>query len=408
MTESNYGGWEKVGPLGQGGQSDVFLVRSPERVSERRNCLTLMDNALMLKTERSGQRDGKLASLAEASWNYARPDMDSELGALKVFRNRQGGSKLDAAIHTQEIKRLKNEVAVLKRGLPGLPKLLARDTIDAWIVTEYFREGSLEKQLGKYRNNPLLALKAFRSLVETVKLLHDEKLVHRDIKPANVFIRKDDELVLGDFGIVFVPNAEERVTETGEKVGPWDYMAPWLDIDERVVDVTPCSDVYMLGKVLWCVVSGKLKLFREYHRQAKFDLVRMFPDSPHMERVNLILDKCLVSEPHLCLESAAELLTVVDEAIREITRGGNLILPSGNLRLGCVMCGKGIYRPVTRHQAYVKFDQYTTTGQGISNILVRVFTCDVCGHHALFTIGYPEEGATRGWKGQGSMPVPGS
>jgi serine/threonine protein kinase len=38
--------------------------------------------------------------------------------------------------------------------------------------------------------------------VQTVAALHQEGYVRRDIKPANVFIRTNDELVLGDFGIL--------------------------------------------------------------------------------------------------------------------------------------------------------------------------------------------------------------
>ena len=38
--------WEKIRPLGSGGQSDVYLVRSPDRVSERTECLRRIRTAL--------------------------------------------------------------------------------------------------------------------------------------------------------------------------------------------------------------------------------------------------------------------------------------------------------------------------------------------------------------------------
>jgi hypothetical protein len=47
-----------------------------------------------------------------------------------------------------------------------------------------------------------------------------------------------------------MPDVEYRPTEFGERVGPQDYMAPWLDIGEMVDEVNPSSDVYMLGKLL--------------------------------------------------------------------------------------------------------------------------------------------------------------
>jgi hypothetical protein len=82
--------------------------------------------------------------------------------------------------------------------------------------------------------------------------------------------------------------------------------------------------------------------------------------------------------------------------------GNDHFLPNRDLRLDCVMCGKSTYRPVAPHEGYVTFNLHTRVGQGTSNVLLRLFVCDVCGHHALFTRGYPEEGAARGWKSPGS------
>ncbi|MEI4884253.1 hypothetical protein Q8G49_29240, partial [Klebsiella pneumoniae] len=84
----------------------------------------------------------------------------------------------------------------------------------------------------------------------------------RDIKPANVFVGSADDLILGDFGIVYLPEQPERVTRTLERVGPLEYMPVWADLGERLEKVEPNFDVYMLGKLLWCMVAGKLKLPR--------------------------------------------------------------------------------------------------------------------------------------------------
>ena len=73
------------------------------------------------------------------------------------------------------------------------------------MVTEFFPNGTLEDHLLEYRGNAALALKAFRSVVATIALLHNENIVHRDIKPANIFIGKEHVFVLGDFGLVYVP-----------------------------------------------------------------------------------------------------------------------------------------------------------------------------------------------------------
>jgi serine/threonine protein kinase len=386
VAEDKYDGWEIIEPRGQGGQSDVFLVRSPERAASRERNLEHM------KTAFGGGGVEGMSLFAQASWDYARPDEPSEVGALKRFKIRDGGSDGEISEQSQERLRLKNEIAVLKEGYLGLPKLLASSEKDCWIVTELFPEGSLERQLSRYRGKVLLALKAFRSLVETVEALHAQKIVHRDIKPANIFVRNAEELVLGDLGIVFLPDAAERVTVTNEKVGPKDYMAPWLDTGERVDTVEPCSDVYMLGKLLWCMVAGKLKLPFEDFRERRYDLTKIFPDSPDMERVSLILDRCVVHKPNQCLKSASELLKLVDETIAAIENGGNRILPNGSLRLGCVICGMGTYALQTPpHGGFVLLRQFRNPGGEISGTMVNRYACNVCQHQAFFSLQYPEE-----------------
>ena len=112
------------------------------------------------------------------------------------------------------------EIEVLQQNLSGLPKLLGFDINERWMVTEFFPNGTLEDHLLEYRGNAALALKAFRSVVATIALLHNEGKVHRDIKPANIFIGKEHEFVLGDFGLVYVPNREPRITRfQAETVG---------------------------------------------------------------------------------------------------------------------------------------------------------------------------------------------
>src|SRR6266404_2661050 len=96
-----YGNWEIIEPLGEGGQSVVYLARSPARVAQREIYLNTLK-------ELSGQSfdNTKAAAFAMASMEYARAELPSELGALKVFKTREGGAPAK--------ERLKREIAVLR------------------------------------------------------------------------------------------------------------------------------------------------------------------------------------------------------------------------------------------------------------------------------------------------------
>ncbi|HTD24828.1 MAG TPA: protein kinase family protein [Terriglobales bacterium] len=370
--------WERINSLGGGGQSDVFLVRSPARSYERTHCLEIIRTAL---------DEDKRAELATAMWSYARPDNASELGALKVFKIPPEDSSnmppIPKSPEYEAIERLKNEISALSKDTPGLPKLLDSNVEKRWIVTEFFSEGTLENNLSRYKGRAILALKAFRSLVKTVAGLHGEGYVHRDIKPANVFVRSDEELVLGDFGIVYLPNAGDRVTLTKERVGPRDYMPQWANLGGRHEKVEPCFDVYMLGKLLWCMVDGRAVLPREYHKRPDFDLTKTFPNDPHMHVINKILDKCVVEESHDCLSSADDLLLVVDAFLAVMQSGGQVLSPG--IPRPCRICGQGFYKPeVLLDGKSAGAIRFWISGSDTANLMVQTFICDNCGHVELF------------------------
>jgi len=373
---ANRADWEQIERLGGGGQSDVFLVRRPARAKERAAAIQEILRSSPWPNVDPDARD-RSVRFAEAVWKYARPDNPTELGALKVFKLRDEGPEAEE----HAVDRLKSEVSILGQKRPGLPQLLDASEPERWMVTEFLPEGTLEKHTDKYKRQPPLALKAFRSLVETVASLHKENIVHRDIKPANVFIRQDNQLVLGDFGIVYLPDQADRVTRTGERVGPRDYMPQWADLGQRHENVHTNFDVYMLGKLLWCMVAGRLKLPREYYKKPEFNLTEMFPNDPDMHIINSILGRCVVEEPRDCLESAQQLLPIVDEHLAILQRGGQLL--SDGVPRPCRVCGKGHYKLESLPQGTVGQSKIDLSMAG-KIILLRLFICDVCGHVELF------------------------
>jgi serine/threonine protein kinase len=149
-------------------------------------------------------------------------------------------------------------------------------------------------------------------------------IVHRDIKPANVFVKQDDELVLGDFGIVFVPDQPARLTRTNESVVPHEFMPPWADIGGRLEKLDSTFDVYMFGKLLWCMVTGRSVLRREWFRRPQNDISVIFRDDPHAYMINTILEKCLVERQQDCL-GIHDMRAMVIAFVSLIGQGGQLL-----------------------------------------------------------------------------------
>lgn len=81
-------------------------------------------------------------------------------------------------------------------------------------------------------------------------LCKSRNIIHRDIKPQNIFISKDGEYKLGDFGIA---KTIEK-TSGGTKTGTFNYMAP------EVYNNQPyghASDIYSLGLVLYWLLNER-------------------------------------------------------------------------------------------------------------------------------------------------------
>lgn len=403
------GTWEIVGSLGEGGQGIVYKVRPQSRSQ-------LIDDSFKELQEFIIECGGpagamltkpKSQKIAAALQRLTEPDPPAELGALKQFKIPP--SSRDEA---NALQRLEREVEALRAiRHPGVLRLIDADLDQKWIVTEYHPH-TLSDLNKAFAGKPLAALEAFRTLVAGVAALHqhDRDLVHRDIKPQNIFVAADGRLVLGDFGIVFFRNETgDRLTETFERVGSRDWMAPWANMGMRLEEVHQSFDVFPLGKVLWSMISGDPSLPYWYHRREAYNLERRFPHISDMRVVNeLILDACIVEEESQCLPSATHLLERVEEVIRVVSRGGQ-VLQIGTPR-PCRVCGRGQYRPLLGQEedlalGFTGGDEYRRHGGPVlfnadprfaKVATVRAFTCDACGHIELFQ--FPDGGPRNAWR----------
>ena len=177
----------------------------------------------------------------------------------------------------------------------------------------------------------------------------------------------------------------QRLTFDGETVGARDFIPLWGEEGNRLDHVKPDFDVYMLGKVLWCMVSGSSVLRRERFMKPDNDVTKLFPYDPHTYIINDILRNCVVEEQKDCFSSADDLLLVVDTYLEVIKQRGQLL--NDGIPRPCHVCGLGHYA----RQAHDKNDpvyQLRIWNSGgandISTFHTELFTCDKCGHIEFF------------------------
>jgi serine/threonine-protein kinase len=79
-------------------------------------------------------------------------------------------------------------------------------------------------------------------------------VVHRDVKPGNIMLDRQGHVVVTDFGIAKIADAE-TLTRTGMAIGTPHYMSPeqW-----RVEPMSPATDQYALGCVAYHLLTGEV------------------------------------------------------------------------------------------------------------------------------------------------------
>ncbi|MEM7357182.1 MAG: serine/threonine-protein kinase, partial [Acidobacteriota bacterium] len=129
-----------------------------------------------------------------------------------------------------------------------------------YIVMEYIEGPTLSQVLRRGRLPVARALEIFHPLCSAIEAGHRRGIVHRDLKPANIILATSDDgleiVKVLDFGLAFVAaGGAERLTQPGSIVGTARYMAPE---QARSEDVTPATDIFTLGILLYEMVTGQV------------------------------------------------------------------------------------------------------------------------------------------------------
>src|SRR5262245_8204323 len=158
------------------------------------------------------------------------------------------------------VRRFRKERQILA-GLdhPNIARLLDGGTTEdglPYFVLEYVEGLPLDTYCDTHKLSIAERLQLFRTVCSAVQHAHERGVIHRDLKPANVLVTGSGVPKLLDFGIARVLNPELSpavLQTTGSHPLTPAYASPE---QVRGEEITPASDIYSLGVLLYELLTG--------------------------------------------------------------------------------------------------------------------------------------------------------
>lgn len=190
---------------------------------------------------------------------------------------------------------------------------ISMEYVDGPTLADHFEEnGPIPWKEGVYLTKQMLS--AFH-------YAHSCGVIHRDIKPRNILLAKNNVVKITDFGLAKILQEGKRTTDTTVTMatgGTIHYMPPEQIRGLRNVDHR--GDIFSLGMTIYEAIAGVLPFEKNAsgYTIQKMIVEEQFPDirkrdSSVPRQLAKIIMRALEKEPHKRFQSAAEMISALEE-----------------------------------------------------------------------------------------------
>lgn len=175
-----------------------------------------------------------------------------------------------------------------------------------------YYEGETVKD--KIERGPLTleeAVSVAESIARGLVKAHGNGIVHRDMKPANILVTADGQVKIVDFGLAKLAG-RTRLTKTGTTLGTVAYMSPE---QARGDEITPGTDIWSLGAVLYEMLTGRPPFKGDYDQAVIYSILNEKPASVRNLRSGVpfeleqVVKRALAKNPDERYEQASAMLS---------------------------------------------------------------------------------------------------
>jgi eukaryotic-like serine/threonine-protein kinase len=128
-----------------------------------------------------------------------------------------------------------------------------------YLVLEYVDGEPIDQYCQRRNLSADDRVRLFLDVLDAVAQAHAHLIVHRDLKPSNVFVSRDGQVKLLDFGIAKLLTTEAAGAATEITRGGGGAWTPAYAAPEQFTGgaVTTATDVYALGVLLYVLLAGQ-------------------------------------------------------------------------------------------------------------------------------------------------------
>ena len=198
-----------------------------------------------------------------------------------------------------------------------------------YIVMEYVPGRTLKERIKEEGPVPAPeALHIARQIAGALAQAHANNLVHCDIKPHNILVMPDGNVKVADFGIARAVT-ESTMTYNDNIMGSVHYFSPE---QARGTLITPKSDVYSLGVVLYEMLTGRIpfdgntavSIARKHLEEEPQSVRSLVPNIPPV--VEALVTRMMAKEPALRPDS--RLLVQDITRTEQMMRSDTAVMPA--------------------------------------------------------------------------------
>ena len=172
-------------------------------------------------------------------------------------------------------------------------------------------------------------------ICDGLEFAHEKGIVHRDVKPANIFVLRNGQVKILDFGIAHIAAAQTGLTRAGLIVGTLQYMAP----ERARGQGSHHSDIFSVGAVFYELLTNQapftgndpIEILENLRSQNPPPLAEVDPTLP--TELGAILERALQKDPTRRFATLGQMRTQLLQVRRKLSEDAERVRRDVQARL---------------------------------------------------------------------------